>query len=41
MGQFFQVHPDNPQVRLIRQAVDIVRDGVPMQVVIEGGPIGE
>ena len=26
MGQFFQVHPDNPQVRLIRQAVDIVRD---------------
>ncbi len=27
MGQFFQVHPDNPQARLIRQAVDIVRDG--------------
>lgn len=27
MGQFFQVHPDNPQVRLIRQAADIVRDG--------------
>lgn len=27
MSQFFQVHPDNPQVRLIRQAVDIIRAG--------------
>ena len=27
MSQFFQIHPDNPQSRLIRQAVDIVRDG--------------
>ncbi len=27
MSQFFQIHPDNPQPRLIRQAVDIVRDG--------------
>ncbi len=27
MSQFFQVHPDNPQARLIRQAVEIVRDG--------------
>jgi len=27
MSQFFQIHPDNPQARLIRQAVDIVRDG--------------
>ena len=27
MSQFFQVHPDNPQVRLVRQAVDIVRAG--------------
>ncbi len=27
MSQFFQVHPENPQVRLIRQAVDIVRSG--------------
>lgn len=27
MSQFFQVHPDNPQPRLIRQAVEIVRDG--------------
>lgn len=25
MSQFFQIHPDNPQPRLIRQAVDIVR----------------
>jgi tRNA threonylcarbamoyl adenosine modification protein (Sua5/YciO/YrdC/YwlC family) len=27
VSQFFQIHPDNPQARLIRQAVDIVRDG--------------
>jgi tRNA threonylcarbamoyl adenosine modification protein (Sua5/YciO/YrdC/YwlC family) len=27
MSQFFQVHPDNPQARLIRQAAQIVRDG--------------
>ena len=27
MSQFFQVHPDNPQSRLVRQAVDIVRGG--------------
>lgn len=27
MSQFFQVHPENPQVRLIKQAVDIIRDG--------------
>ena len=27
MSQFFQVHPDNPQVRLIKQAVEIVRSG--------------
>ena len=27
MSQFFKVHPDNPQVRLIRQATEIVRDG--------------
>lgn len=27
MSQFFQVHPDNPQARLIRQTVEIVRDG--------------
>ncbi|MDP4651423.1 MAG: threonylcarbamoyl-AMP synthase, partial [Haliea sp.] len=23
MSQFFQIHPDNPQTRLIRQAADI------------------
>jgi len=27
MSQFFTIHPDNPQQRLIIQAVDIVRDG--------------
>jgi tRNA threonylcarbamoyl adenosine modification protein (Sua5/YciO/YrdC/YwlC family) len=27
MSQFFQIHPENPQVRLIRQAVDIIRAG--------------
>ncbi len=27
MSQFFQIHPENPQPRLIRQAADIVRGG--------------
>ncbi|MFG6178778.1 L-threonylcarbamoyladenylate synthase [Halomonas sp. THAF12] len=27
MSQFFQIHPDNPQKRLIDQAVQIIRDG--------------
>ncbi|MCP5160325.1 MAG: threonylcarbamoyl-AMP synthase [Hahellaceae bacterium] len=27
MSQFFQIHPDNPQSRLIRQAVEIIRSG--------------
>ncbi|WP_152224713.1 L-threonylcarbamoyladenylate synthase [Pseudomonas sp. SCB32] len=27
MSQFFQVHPENPQSRLIKQAVEIVRQG--------------
>jgi tRNA threonylcarbamoyl adenosine modification protein (Sua5/YciO/YrdC/YwlC family) len=27
MSQFFQIHPDNPQARLIRQATDIIRKG--------------
>jgi tRNA threonylcarbamoyl adenosine modification protein (Sua5/YciO/YrdC/YwlC family) len=27
VSQFFQIHPDNPQARLIRQAVDIIRKG--------------
>ena len=27
MSQFFYIHPDNPQVRLVNQAVEIVRKG--------------
>lgn len=27
MAQFFQIHPDNPQKRLIQQAVEIIRGG--------------
>lgn len=27
MSQFFQVHPENPQARLIKQAVEIIRKG--------------
>lgn len=27
MSQFFVIHPDNPQPRLIKQAVDILRNG--------------
>jgi len=27
MSQFFRIHPDNPQSRLIHQAVDIIRQG--------------
>lgn len=27
MGQFFHIHPDNPQTRLIRQSVAILREG--------------
>ncbi len=27
MGQFFQIHQDNPQARLIRQAAQIIHDG--------------
>lgn len=27
MSQFFAIHPENPQARLVRQAVDIVRRG--------------
>ena len=27
MSQFFQIHPDNPQLRLIHQAVEMVRKG--------------
>ena len=27
MAQYFNIHPDNPQPRLIKQAVDIIRKG--------------
>ena len=27
MAQFFQIHPDNPQARLVRQAVEVLRRG--------------
>jgi tRNA threonylcarbamoyl adenosine modification protein (Sua5/YciO/YrdC/YwlC family) len=27
MSQFFRIHPDNPQPRLINQAVQIIKDG--------------
>ena len=27
MSQFFSIHPENPQLRLIRQSVEIVRKG--------------
>lgn len=27
MSQFFQIHPENPQPRLIKQAVDLIRSG--------------
>lgn len=27
MAQFFSIHPDNPQQRLIKQAADMLRDG--------------
>ena len=27
MSQYFELHPDNPQLRLIRRAAQIVRDG--------------
>ena len=27
MSQFFQIHPDNPQLRLIKQAAHIIQSG--------------
>ena len=27
MSQFFQIHPENPQQRLINQAVEIINNG--------------
>ncbi|MEL0637871.1 MULTISPECIES: L-threonylcarbamoyladenylate synthase [Marinomonas] len=27
MSQFFQIHPENPQTRLVKQAAQVIRDG--------------
>ena len=27
VSQFFQIHPENPQARLVKQAVEIIRGG--------------
>jgi len=27
MSQYFEIHPDNPQARLVKQAAQIVRQG--------------
>lgn len=27
LSQFFQIHPENPQARLVKQAADIIREG--------------
>ena len=27
MSQFFQIHPENPQARLVKQAVEIIQKG--------------
>ena len=27
MSQFFQIHPENPEARLVKQAADIIREG--------------
>lgn len=27
MSQYFQIHPENPQIRLVRQAAEIIRQG--------------
>ena len=27
MSQFFQIHPQNPQLRLVRRAVEVIREG--------------
>ena len=27
MSQYFQIHPENPQLRLIRRSVDILHEG--------------
>ena len=27
MSQFFQIHPENPQIRLVKRAVELIREG--------------
>ena len=27
MSQFFQIHPENPQARLVKQAAEVIRNG--------------
>jgi tRNA threonylcarbamoyl adenosine modification protein (Sua5/YciO/YrdC/YwlC family) len=27
MSQFFQIHPDNPQIRLVKRAAELIREG--------------
>ncbi len=46
MSQFFEIHPEHPQLRLIRQAVNILRDGGLIAVPTDAayslvGPIGD
>ena len=38
MSQFFYIHPENPQARLINQAVDIVRKGGVIVYPTDSGP---
>src|SRR3546814_7204374 len=41
MSQFFQIHPDNPQPRLIKQAVEIIRKvGVVVYTPDSSYPVG-
>ena len=41
MSQFFQIHPDNPQPRLIKQAVEIIRKGGAYGVMNGAGRFGD
>jgi tRNA threonylcarbamoyl adenosine modification protein (Sua5/YciO/YrdC/YwlC family) len=37
MSQFFHIHPDNPQARLVRQAVDMVKQGSVVVIPTDSG----
>ena len=39
MSQFFYVHPDNPQKRLISQACELIRDGAVVVVKLDFGSL--